>query len=221
MWASTSSILSRGEGGGAWRTGGASPIAKASASLPPPSARDSPLCDGAARCSMLRSRRSPLAITVQNGHLRCEPLWPRTSQCAWWCTEGRGQKTFVQREFACAKSHRRCDVTWRRNLRSGRWWLVRGTRCRNPAHSRPARLPLEALEIDRELLYRLGSLVGVLIETFENDRVELPSGGWIAFVEIGDRFDDVRDRLLRVGDFQRPRAASMISRARFESTKRP
>jgi|SRR5436309_10257041 len=98
-------------GGGAWRTGGASPIAKASASLPPPSARDSPLCDGAARCSMLRSRRSPLAITVQNGHLRCEPLWPRTSQCAWWCTEGRGQKTFVQREFACAKSHSRCDVT--------------------------------------------------------------------------------------------------------------
>ena len=71
---------------------------------------------------MLRRRRSPLAITVQNGHLRCEPLWPRTSQCAWWCTEGRGQKTFVQREFACAKSHRRCDVTWRHNSRSGRWW---------------------------------------------------------------------------------------------------
>jgi hypothetical protein len=40
--------------------------------------------------------------------------------------------------------------------------------------------------------------------------VELRCGGWIAFVEIGDRLDDVSDRIFGVGDLQRPRAASRI-----------
>ena len=51
--------------------------------------------------------------------------------------------------------------------------------------------------------------------------VEVRRGGWIAFVEIGDRVDDVGDRLFGVRDLQRPRAASMISRARFSSITRP
>ena len=51
--------------------------------------------------------------------------------------------------------------------------------------------------------------------------VELRRGRWIAFVEVGDRVDDVGDRLFGVGDLQRPRAASMISRARLASTTRP
>ena len=39
--------------------------------------------------------------------------------------------------------------------------------------------------------------------------------------EIGDRLDDVGDRFFGVGGLQRPRAASMIWRARFASTTRP
>src|SRR5438552_617894 len=42
-----------------------------------------------------------------------------------------------------------------------------------------------------------------------------------AFVEIGDRLDDVGDGLFGVCDLQRPSAASMISRVRLESTTRP
>src|SRR5688500_15904716 len=52
-------------------------------------------------------------------------------------------------------------------------------------------------------------------------RIELRGGGRIAFDEIGDRLDDVGDCLFGVGDLQRPRAASMISRARLASTTRP
>ena len=61
-------------------------------------------------------------------------------------------------------------------------------------------------------------------QTFDASRdvgVELRRGGGIAFVEIGDRVDNVGDRLFGVGDLQRPRAASMISRARLASTTRP
>ena len=42
----------------------------------------------------------------------------------------------------------------------------------------------------------------------------------IACLQIGDCFDDVGDCLLGVGDLQRPRAASMIWRARLASTTR-
>src|SRR5256885_55200 len=51
--------------------------------------------------------------------------------------------------------------------------------------------------------------------------VQLLGGSGTAFAQAGDRIDDVADRLFSVGDLQRPRAASMISRARFESTTRP
>ena len=51
--------------------------------------------------------------------------------------------------------------------------------------------------------------------------IEIRRGGWIAFVEVDDRLDDVGDRFFGVGRLQRPRAASMISRARFASTTRP
>ena len=50
-------------------------------------------------------------------------------------------------------------------------------------------------------------------------RVELRSSGRIAFV--ADRIDDVSDRLFGIVDVQRPRAASMIWRARCASTTRP
>ena len=40
--------------------------------------------------------------------------------------------------------------------------------------------------------------------------VEIGGRGWISFGEVGDRLDDVGDRLFGVSDLQRPRAASMI-----------
>lgn len=43
---------------------------------------------------------------------------------------------------------------------------------------------------------------------------------WNYFVEIGNRVDDVGARIFGVSYLQRPRAASMISRARLESTTR-
>jgi hypothetical protein len=52
-------------------------------------------------------------------------------------------------------------------------------------------------------------------------RVELEGGGWIAFVEIGDRLDVSATASSVQVTFKRPRAASMISRARLESTTRP
>ena len=45
--------------------------------------------------------------------------------------------------------------------------------------------------------------------------VELCSGCRISLVEVSDRVDHVGDRLFGIGDLQRPRAASMISRARL------
>ncbi len=51
--------------------------------------------------------------------------------------------------------------------------------------------------------------------------IEIRGGGRIAFVEVGDRLDDLGDRLFDKGDLQRPRAASMISRARLASMTRP
>src|SRR5262245_15205782 len=63
--------------------------------------------------------------------------------------------------------------------------------------------------------------VGQTFDASRDLRVELRGGGGIAFVEICDRLDDVGDRLFGVGDFQRPRAASIIARARLASTTRP
>ena len=68
---------------------------------------------------------------------------------------------------------------------------------------------------------RLSFLIGQTFDAPRNVRVELRGGRWIAFAEIGDRLDDVGDRLLGVIDPQRPRAASIISRARLASTTRP
>src|SRR5207249_2864944 len=61
-------------------------------------------------------------------------------------------------------------------------------------------------------------------QTFDVPRdlsVKVRGGGRIAFGEVGDRLYDVGDCLFGVGDLQRPRAASMIWRARFASTTRP
>ena len=50
---------------------------------------------------------------------------------------------------------------------------------------------------------------------------ELRGSGWTAFLEIGDRVNNVGDRFFGIADLQRPRAASMILRAPFASTVRP
>ena len=62
--------------------------------------------------------------------------------------------------------------------------------------------------------------IGQTFDASRDVRVKLGGGGWIAFVEISDRLDDVGDRFFGVGDLQRPRAASMILRARLASTMR-
>ena len=63
--------------------------------------------------------------------------------------------------------------------------------------------------------------VGQAFDASRDFGVQIGGGSWISFVEVGDCLDDVGDRLFGVGDLQRPRAASMISRARFASTTRP
>ena len=40
--------------------------------------------------------------------------------------------------------------------------------------------------------------------------VEIRRGGWVPFVQVAERLDDVGDRFFGVGGLQRPRAASMI-----------
>src|SRR5688500_502651 len=59
--------------------------------------------------------------------------------------------------------------------------------------------------------------VGQALDAARDLGVEVRGSCWIPFVEICDRVDDVGDRLFGIGDLQRPRAASMISRARFAS----
>ena len=59
------------------------------------------------------------------------------------------------------------------------------------------------------------------LDTSLDFHVEIRSSSRIAFEEVVYRVDDVCDRLFGVDDVQRPRAASMISLARFASTTRP
>ena len=59
------------------------------------------------------------------------------------------------------------------------------------------------------------------LDALRDLNIEIRRGCWIAFVEVADRLDDVDDRFFGVGNLQRPRAASMIWRARFASTTRP
>ena len=51
--------------------------------------------------------------------------------------------------------------------------------------------------------------------------VQIRRSSGIALVEVGDRIENVGNRLVGVRGFQRTRAALMISRARFASTTRP